>query len=150
METRADIPDDIYVEALYVSTGDSYCKVLSQGTSLEYEDGDEAGPFITAAYASKYIDGENEAEALLIGTPEFLNESLDTMVSGANAKLVTDTILTFTDVELKSMIPAKSMSYDPITVDYGMIGIYAAICLLILPAGFIIAGIVVAVSRRKK
>ncbi|MCR4686383.1 MAG: Gldg family protein [Lachnospiraceae bacterium] len=150
METRADIPDDLYVEALYVSTGDSYCKVLSQGTSLEYEEGDEAGPFITAAYASKYIDGENEAEALLIGTPEFLNESLDTMVSGANAKLVTDTILTFTDVELKSMIPAKSMSYDPITVDHGMIGIYAAICLLILPAGFIIAGIVVAVSRRKK
>ena len=54
------------------------------------------------------------------------------------------------DVEMVTTIPAKSIEPEYVMVSSGLILLYTALIVLLLPIGMVITGIVIVIARRKK
>ena len=122
---------------------------LNTATTYEYEEGDVEGPLAIAMAAE---DSESGAQLVLYGTGYLLNDSADSVVSGNNSALFTDTISAMVgDVELStSVIPVKSYSTTYITVDTKKAFLIGIGTMIVLPILMLAAGLVIWLRRRKK
>lgn len=140
------------VENIFTSSADSYIKNIDENTvSISYNEGDPKGPFSLGLIVTKLNESTGAvADVALIGSPAFLYNEYDQVVSYANSEIFSAIARTITDNELVPVIADKSFSYEMISVPIMNVIIYAIVCCIVLPVLLIGAGIVILVIRRRK
>lgn len=138
------------VYPLFLTTEESYAKVLHGDAVVNYEEGDDLGPFALGVCVDKYLSNGETAHITMIGTPAFLYEDVDMIVSNANTDVFMAAVQYGSEVELTTTVPAKSVNPEYITVNSGLIRLYTILIVLVLPFALIVSGIAIVVIRRKK
>lgn len=145
-----DAVGSMEVYPLFLSSDASYAKVLYADAVVNYEEGDEVGPFALGVCVDKYLSNGETAHITMIGTPAFLYEDIDMIVSNANTDVFMAAVQYGSEVELTTTIPAKSVNPEYITVNSGLIRLYTILIVLVMPMALVITGIVIVIMRRKK
>ena len=138
------------VYPLFTSQDNSYAKVLNPDATMEFEEGNDVGPFMLGVCTELYAENGELATVTMIGTPAFLYEDIDTVVANANSDVFFGAINYGSDVEVSTTIPAKSVEPEYVMVSTGLILLYTGIIVLFLPILMTVTGIVIVVTRRKK
>ena len=133
-------------EALLTTSDAAYSKVAGADmTTTAKEDGDIAGPFNLAVWASNTANG---SQVVWIGSGMFGDSNYD--VYGYNSQFLLASAAALTNQGSDTLVDAKALESSTITVSSGNVLALGAVFLLILPAALIVAGIVVAILRRRK
>ena len=146
-----NLPTYVTAYDLFESSSSAYAKKLGEYVTMNYEDGDANGPFSLGIDVRKYNpDNGLTGEVIIIGSGFFLYEDVDNIVSHGNSDYVIDICKKLVDNSLIVTIPSKQLTYEYIRVSSGMVFLYVAICCLLIPLAFIIAGLVIVILRRRK
>lgn len=145
-----EVADNMEVYPLFEATEDSYSKVLDEYAFVEYEDGDAIGPFYLGVTTEIQLGDGEKSFVTMFGTPAFIYEDADTIVSGANSDVFFAAVNYGAEIEIPSTIPAKSVNSEYITVSSGMQTLYVSLIVSVIPLCFLIVGITIVIARRKK
>ena len=147
---KDEVASNMEVYSLFKSSASAYAKVLNSDATLEYEDGNDIGPFSLGMCIEVNLDNGEQAVVTMIGTPAFLVADYDTMVSNANTDVFFAAVNYGSDCELITTIPAKSVVPEYVMINSSLALLYIGIIVLVLPVVLLISGIVVVIVRRKK
>ena len=138
------------VTDLLTTTDSAYSKLDPyNATTLEKEDGDVEGPFSVAVAVSETVDA-GETRLVWFSTSQFLDQSVNQMVSGGNEDLFLNALNWMCERENNISIRAKSLSASYLTIPSGEASLISTIITVILPLFVLSVGIVVCVRRRKR
>lgn len=138
------------VTDLLTTTDSAYSKLDPyNATTLEKEDGDVEGPFSVAVAVSETVDA-GETRLVWFSTSQFLDQSVNQMVSGGNEDLFLNALNWMCERENNISIRAKSLSASYLTIPSGEASLISTIITVILPLLVLSVGIVVCVRRRKR
>lgn len=117
----------------------------------DYSKGEDdlEGLFNIGVEAVKTV-GDNQAVMVVYGCEQMFTDDADTVVSGANKQLFTNTVSSFVEHEVTVSIPAKSYEVSYLTVTQSDIIMWMLVTTIILPLGCLIAGFVIWFRRRKR
>lgn len=107
------------------------------------------GPFYIGVEAVRTV-GDNQAVMVVYGCEQMFTDDADSMVSGANKQLFTNTVSSFVEHEVTVSIPAKSYEVSYLTVTQSDIVMWMLVTTIILPLGCMIVGFVIWFRRRKR
>ena len=145
LETAETLPEGVTVTPLLSTSDQGYNKADSLTIeTLEKEEGDETGTFDIAAAAEKTVSDEENAElARLVwfGAAQMLDTQVDAMTAGANSDLVVNAAAWLCDKQDSISIHAKSLDMEYLTVPAGARAVLSAVTIVVIPAAFLIAGI---------
>lgn len=135
----------------FLSTSDNAFSKISITNMENYtkEEGDADGPFGIGVAATKSL-AEGEATLVVYGCGQIFTDDTNTMVSGANLTLFTNTVGGFVDHEVSVSIPVKSYDVSMLTVPQSSVLGIAPFVTVIMPAGFLVAGFIIWFRRRKR
>lgn len=136
----------------YLTTSDSAVAKanINESSTAAYEDGDIQGPFCLGAKIVKSVDGV-ESELTIFASDMIFTDQVDTAVSGTNSMLFSNILSEMIDTETAVVtIPAKSYNLSAITVTQTDFICISLITVILLPAGMLIAGVVIWVRRRRR
>lgn len=154
LETAETLPEGVTVTPLLSTSDQGYNKADSLTLeTLEKEEGDETGAFDIAAAAEKTVSDEENAEpARLVwfGTAQMLDTQVDAMTAGANSDLVVNAAAWLCDKQDSISIHAKSLDMEYLTVPAGARAVLSAVTIVVIPAAFLIAGILVWKRRKSR
>ncbi len=146
-----NLPEDTSINTIILSSNQSYEKLLRTATDMNKDDTCNDGPFPLAVYIKQFSEEVSDySNIVMIGSPAFLYNDFDAMVSNANSELIVNAVQHFLPNELNCIVPTKSLTYDTITVSRGVLLFDILICEIIIPLAMLISGIVIAISRRRK
>lgn len=117
----------------------------------DYSKGEDdlEGLFNIGVEAVKTV-GDNQAVMVVYGCEQMFTDDADTVVSGANKQLFTNTVSSFVEHEVTVSIPAKSYEVSYLTVTQSDIIMWMFVTTIILPLGCLITGFVIWFRRRKR
>lgn len=145
------LPSDTSVKNIITSSKQSYEKIVETDTTLEKDDTCEDGPFSLGVYIRKYSpDAQDYSNIIIIGSPTFMYDQFDYWVANGNSELIVSAVSKVLPNNLLTIIPTKYFDSDIITVSMGVLYLDILFCEVILPLFMIIAGVVIAISRRRK
>lgn len=154
LETAETLPEGVTVTPLLSTSDQGYNKADSLTIeTLEKEEGDETGTFDIAAAAEKTVSDEENAEpARLVwfGAAQMLDTQVDAMTAGANSDLVVNAAAWLCDKQDSISIHAKSLDMEYLTVPAGARAVLSAVTIVVVPAAFLIAGILVWKRRKSR
>lgn len=131
---------------LLETSDDAYSKLAAmEMTTTSKEDGDTDGPFHVAAASEK-----GDAKMLFVTSSDLLNETLDSMVGGANSDLFMNALSWMCEQEETISIRAKSMDSQTLTLTGAQSSFWSIVLIGVIPAGLVIAGIVIMVRRKRR
>ena len=134
------------VSFLLTTSSDAYTKAAGMDTeTTAKEDGDAAGPFHVAA-ASELGDGK----LCWFSGSDFMSETFDMTVSGANSNLFLNAVNWMCDQEETISIRAKTMENNTLTVTSAQASLWSVIMIGLIPMGFIAAGVAVCIRRKRR
>ncbi len=138
------------ITSLLKTSDSAYAKPnVTNGSTLEKESGDIAGPFdIGVAITENYDD--KQTKIVWFSTSQFLDSSIDQMVSGANQDLFLNSLGFMCERANSISIRSKSLMSQRLTVPSSAAGLMGALITIILPLVVIGIGIFVFVKRRKR
>lgn len=113
--------------------------------TMEREDDDAMGPFNLAAASQR-----NEARMVWIAAVDFLNDSVNMTVSGANGDLFMNAVNWMCEQEQSISIRAKSLDSHTLTVTAADSTRWSIIMIGLIPIALITTGIVVTIRRKKR
>ena len=139
------------VTKLLSTTDTAYLKTDTQNAqSMEKEAGDVDGPFELGLMVEDEQDGK-KTSLLYFTSESILDDSVDSMVSGANSALVAKGITQMVgEKESTIAIPAKSYESEKIVVPDSTTLMLAIIVVGVVPLLIMLAGIFVWNRRRKR
>lgn len=139
--------EDITVSSLLKSSASSYLKTDLLG-SADYEQtaDDPAGPFVLAAAGTNSKTG---AKLVLLGSSHFMESDYSDMVAGANQDMFLNCLDWLCGHTDSISIRPKTLTVDTLTFSAGAGRAVTALVLLVLPLGFLLAGVVTVVKRRR-
>ena len=134
------------VSFLLTTSSDAYTKADGMDTeTTAREDGDASGPFHVAA-ASELGEGK----LCWFSGADFMAETFDMTVGGANSNLFLNAVNWMCDQEETISIRAKSMDSNTLTVTSAQASLWSAIMIGLIPMGFIAAGVAVCIRRKRR
>ncbi len=140
--------EDLTVTVLLESTDQSICKTdVTNMESWDFEEGDIQGPFVLGAVVNQT---STNAKLVVYACEYLLADDIDSMVSGANTTLFSDTVASMVDHESSIAIPVKEYILSSVIMNQMTIIILSIIVVGILPIITLGTGIVIWVIRRKK
>ena len=139
--------DSVYFTSILTTSDTSYAKVdADNAATYEQEEGDLTGPFITGVMMEA-----TDSKLFLFSSEVLFTDSADEMVSGANLTLFNNTFSSFIDEQEGNVsVPMKSYEEDYITVSQGMILLWGAVVIVMIPLVLLTCGIVIWARRRKR
>jgi ABC-2 type transport system permease protein len=140
--------EDVTYTELLSTTDSAVSKTDSaNATTTEYEEGDVSGPFTLALAVEK-----GDMKLVVAGSCVLFTDSADSIVSGANASMFTDTLSELVGDEsiASSVIPVKEYSLSTITITSIHTIIAGLAAAVVLPILLLLAGIIIWAARRKK
>lgn len=151
--TYPDDTDGITYTSLLETSDQAVSKTdVQNAATYEYEEGDMKGPFTVALAVSKVLDEENTADIVVVGTPMFLNDEVNTAISGNNALMFTNMVSKLVgQSELNtSVIPEKECNLSNLTVSASAVILLGLLGAIVIPLVLLIVGIVIWAVRRRK
>lgn len=134
------------VSFLLTTSDSAYTKAAGMDAeSTAQEDGDASGPFHMAA-ASELGEGK----LCWFSGSDFMTETFDRTVGGANSNLFLNAVNWMCDQEETISIRAKSMDSNTLTVTSAQASMWSVIMIGLIPLGFIIAGVTVCLRRKRR
>ena len=136
---------------VFLSTSDSSFAKQDVNNTQDFSqsENDMNGPFALGVEAVKTLD-DGDATLVVYGCEQLFTDDADSVVSGANLTLFTNTFSGMTDHETSVSIPVKSYEVSNLLVDSAQILLLGLLVTVILPVGSMIAGFVIWFRRRKK
>lgn len=133
--------------ALLTTSENSYSKAAGfQMETYEKEDGDTDGPFAVAVS----VDTGNEGQIIWFSSSYFLDETYNAYSSGANLDLVMNAFSSLMGERDAVSIRSKSLSYNYLTISESSATMLKTWMIGLVPAVFVIYGVVIVIDRRKK
>ena len=118
--------------------------------NFDKEEGDIDGPFVVGVSAVRKLDDETSATLIVYGCDQLFTDEANSMVSGANQVLFTNTVSSFVDHEVSVSIPAKSYEISYLTVPQSKAVLVGLMTVIVVPVGCLTAGFVIWFRRRKR
>lgn len=145
--------DSISMRSLLTTSAASYRKadVINMTTS-EMEKEDEAGPFNIGMLIQEDIDNddEQETEIAYFSSGYLMDEDYNQNVSGGNARLIGNTAAYLCGGEEASLaVPVKNLTVPYLTLTAFTANFWTVVCVFVLPAAFVLIGLVTWLKRRK-
>lgn len=136
----------------FLSTSD---KAFSKAGDINVQNFDKAegdidGPFGVGVSAVKELDEETSATLIVYGCDQLFTDEANSMVSGANRVLFTNTVSSFVDHEVSVSIPAKSYEISYLTIPQSKAVLVGMMTIIVIPVGCLAAGFVIWFRRRKR
>lgn len=134
-----------------LSTSDTaFSKVnLANIEAYNKEEGDIDGPFVIGVEAVKSLENA-EAVMVVYSSEQMFTDEANSMVSGANRMLFTNTVSSFVNHEVSVSVPVKSYEVSAVTIARSEAVLLSVIVTVIMPAACLIAGFVIWFRRRKR
>lgn len=114
--------------------------------TYEKEEGDIDGPFAVAVS----IDTENDGQLIWFSSDVFLSELYNAYSSGANLDLTMNALSALIGEREAVSIRSKSLSYNYLTISDSAASMLKTCMIGVVPAAFVLCGIVTVIDRRKK
>lgn len=118
--------------------------------NFDKKEGDIDGPFGVGVSAVRKLDDETSATLIVYGCDQLFTDEANSMVSGANQVLFTNTVSSFVDHEVSVSIPAKSYEISYLTVPQSKAVLVGLMTVIVVPVGCLAAGFVIWFRRRKR
>ena len=132
--------------ALLTTSDEAFSKLAGYGmTTYSKEEGDLDGAFDLAAAV---VDGQSHM--VLFTSAQFVTDSTNQMVSGANVDLLLNSLAWMTDQTDKISIRTKSLETSTLTVSSADANMWAVIMIGAIPAGLILLGVAVMIWRKRR
>lgn len=149
---QLDVRSTVTQTPLLTTTDSAYEKIPENGqlSTSEKESGDEEGTFNLAMLAEEETSNGENTQLVVFSTPYLVDESLISRYNISNVDLMVNSIGYMCEHETSVTIDAKSMTTETITPTAASVNMQSLIFVILLPAGLLIAGIVIWLRRRKK
>ncbi|NTV79099.1 MAG: GldG family protein, partial [Clostridiales bacterium] len=148
MVETAEEEADLSVSVLLESSDLAICKTdVTNMESWEFEEGDIKGPFVLGASVTQT---STNAQLVIYACEYLVADDFDSLVSGANSTLFSDTVASMVDHESSIAIPVKEYLLSSIMMNQTTIIIMSIIIVGILPIATLIIGITIWIIRKKK
>lgn len=140
----------LVITPLLSTSSESFVKKdVSNNEDYTRSEGDVSGPFYLGLKIEKTTDA-GTAEIALFSSEGLFTEQTDTMVSGSNLQLFSNTISGMMKSDAVSVVPVKNMSVEFLTVSQGTFIAISLVIVILLPIISLIAGILIWVRRRRR
>ena len=133
--------------ALLTTSDSAFSKTAGfQLDTYEKEEGDTDGPFAVAVS----VDTGNNGQMIWFSSGYFLEEAYNAYSSGANLNLAMNALSALVGEREVVSIRSKSLSYNYLTISESSATILKAWMIGVIPAAFVLYGIITVIDRRKK
>lgn len=133
--------------SLLNSSSSSFSKVDGYNlTTYDKEENDSDGPYSLAVSVSTNNDGE----MIWFGSSYFLEDIYNSYSSGANVNLALNAISELVGKEESVSISSKNLNYNYLTISDSASSLLKNTMIGIIPAAFVLCGIITVVDRRRK
>ena len=147
---RDDARSTLEITKLLTTSKDSYVRI-GTSTLLTMQEDDIPGPVMVGTIIEEYIEGnEKDTKIAVFSSPNLLNETCNTIVSGGNYELAVNTITWMGEFDDNISISPKSTTMQLLTVTQADFYKWMVILVGVVPVAFIGAGFVVWFIRRRK
>lgn len=147
----SDASDDVTVTSLLESSEEAILKTAGYGiTTYEKEDGDLDGPLTLAALVTKDLEEEKQMQLVWIASSEMLAEEYNSLSSDANEDFVLNALEMMSEKDDGISVRSKSLSYEYLTVSTSAASYIKLLTIGVIPAVYLITGIIVAVRRKRR
>ena len=135
------------VTELLTTSYDSFSKVAGYALeTYDKEDGDIDGPFALAVS----INAGNDGKLIFVGSGVMLDETVNAYSSGANLDFFMNALSSLVGENEAVAIRSKSLGYNYLTISESTSTTLKAVMIGVIPAVFVIAGVIVLALRRRK
>lgn len=142
----------ITASPLLKTSAKAYSKVEGlEASKAEKEDGDvetDDGFAVGAAITANLDNGETTNIVWYTST-YIASEQVDTLVSGGNSNLLTNTMGWLCEMEDAITIHAKALENQYLSLTAGQAGLWSMVMIFLIPLAFLITGVVIWAKRRK-
>ncbi len=139
--------DNATVTTLLSTSSSSFSKADGFNiSSYEKEDGDTDGPFAVGVD----IQTNSGGEMIWFSSSYFLDDTYNSYSSGANVNLAMNALSQLVGETDTLSIRSKSLSYNYLTISSSDAAMIQVFMIAIIPAAFIVVGIVIIVRRRMR
>lgn len=143
--------DDVDVTSLLESSEDSFIKEEGYGiTTYEKEAGDTEGPLTLAALVTKDLDDDRQMQLVWIASSEMLSDVYNSYSSDANEDFVLNALEMMSEKDNSISVRSKSLSYEYLTISTSDATYIQVLTMVLIPAAYLIVGIVVVVRRKRR
>lgn len=136
----------------FMTTSD---KAFSRTNIQDLQDFDKSsddidGPFAIGLSAVKTNEDGSRGTMVAFGCGQLFTDDVNSVVSGSNMVLFTNTVGSFVNHEVSVSIPVKSYELSYLIVPRGTANLAGLITVIILPVGCLAAGFIIWFRRRKR
>ncbi len=147
----SDASDDVTVTSLLETSEDSFIKEEGYDiTTYEKEDDDIEGPLTLAALVTKDLDDDQQSQLVWIASSEILDEVYNSYSSDANEDFVLNALEMMCEKDDSISVRSKSLTHEYLTVSTSDANMIKVVTIAIIPAAYLIVGIIVVVRRRRR
>jgi ABC-2 type transport system permease protein len=147
MKIMNDLPSYLTVTSLLTTTDASYCKADGYNlTTLEQSDDDMTGPFTVGAA----IESTKGTKIVWIPSVYFLEDSVDSQVSGGNTNLLLNALSWMCGQVESISIRTRMVADDYFTVSTAVSRNFAIVFIAVIPLAVLAVGAGVYVRRRRR
>jgi len=139
------VADSDIVTALLTTSDTAYSKAAGYAMeTYDQEEDDTDGPFALAVS----VETTGGGQMVWVGSSAFLDEMYNAYSSGANLDMAMNALSTLIGESEAVAIRSKSLDYNYLTISESASAVLKAVMIGVLPAAFIVCGIVVVAKRR--
>lgn len=142
---------DVTVTPLLTSSDESFLK--ADGYDIETydkEDGDTDGPHTLSALVTKDIDDESQMQLVWVGSSLMLEDAYNEYSSDANEDFVLNALEMMCEKDDSISVRSKSLTNEYLTVSTSASSMIKVVTIAVIPAAYLIVGIIVTVRRRRR
>lgn len=142
--------EDVSYTKLLTGSEQSIVKTNVQtAQTYEKEEGDVDGPICVGVKAVKPMES-SEATLYVFSSAQMFTDNADSVVSGNNKVLFSNIMGTIANHEVTVSVPVKSYEVESLMATSADANIFMLLCVVIIPFGLLITGVLVWNKRRKK
>lgn len=143
--------EDVAVTPLLESSEESFLKADGyEIETYEKESGDTEGPLTLAAQVTKDIDGENQMQLVWIASSMMLEDAYNQYSSDANEDFVLNALELMCGKDDSISVRSKSLTNEYLTASTSDTSTLKVVTIGLIPAAYLVAGIVVVVRRKRR
>ena len=142
---------DVTVTPLLTSSDESFLK--ADGYDIETydkEDGDTDGPHTLSVLVTKDIDDESQMQLVWVGSSLMLEDAYNEYSSDANEDFVLNALEMMCEKDDSISVRSKSLTNEYLTVSTSDSSLIKVVTIAVIPAAYLIVGIIVTVRRRRR
>lgn len=143
--------DEVTVTSLLESSEESFIKEEGYDIeSYEQEEGDTQGPLTLAALVTKDLEDDSQMQLVWIASSLMLEDAYNAYSSDANEDFVLNVLEMMCDKDDSISVRSKSLTNEYLTISTADSSMIKVVTMGMIPGAYLIAGIAVAVRRKKR